>query len=252
MAAQVCPYCVEPIVGKVQREHVFPNSWYPDGTDSASTRPLVPSCATCNGEYGKIEARLLSVWGLGVPNDKPASKGIPRRVLRSLDPTAARGPRDIAMRDRALRATRRKRHVLPAGGAGAFPTVEKRPERWGTAKSGLWIKGAPALPLSPADVEAFTRKLVRGLFFIGNGVPLGKQVVIETFVPSRESWPEIGAMIRDKKLVSGGVPPGFVFWPAKASDNPEATLWFFRIWGAYVLGAATTPGPSQISGRDAS
>ncbi len=52
-----CPFCGKQDV-ELTREHVFPESWYPDGTPQA-LMVVVPACWPCNQRHAAIESRLF-------------------------------------------------------------------------------------------------------------------------------------------------------------------------------------------------
>jgi hypothetical protein len=237
----VCPYCLRAIVGRVENEHVFPASWYPDGTDPTIQRLTVPSCGPCNREFGKIEKRLWHTWGLCLSHKGDANRGIAERVISSLNPSHAKLPRDAYFREKTRDSIVARSQVLDPGSTGAFPGLGTPQVSWGRSREGLWVKGAPGLRLDAKDVEAFTRKLVRGLFFLSSGQPLPSDCTIQTFVASEESRPLWQKMIRQFKMRAQGVPPGFVFWAKVVDGCPLCSLWFFLVWGCLFLQAATLP-----------
>lgn len=53
----VCPYCAAEDV-PLTIEHVFPESWYPDGVRQEDMFKG-PACGPCNHSHGKIENRLF-------------------------------------------------------------------------------------------------------------------------------------------------------------------------------------------------
>jgi hypothetical protein len=87
-----CAYC-STVVEKVEKEHVFPESWYPDGTPR-DRMVLVPACRKCNGDFGRIEERMLLPLALALPDDAD-TQSILARATRGLDPSAGRNVQDI-------------------------------------------------------------------------------------------------------------------------------------------------------------
>ena len=236
----LCPYCARPIEGRAETEHVFPASWYPDGTDSSIQRLVVPSCAGCNREYGKIEARLLRVFALGLPDDNPAARGIGERAVRALNPDDAHNAVDAYHRAKARRSIISSAKFVPLDSPGHFPGVrlDLRAD-WGPSSSGVWVKGARALSFRAGDLEAFAAKLVRGLFYLGSaGTPIPKEAVIQTYFAPPEVWPKCARMTQDLQMVLGGVPPGFLFWATAVSRTNYTSLWFFKIWDTFLFQAA--------------
>jgi hypothetical protein len=64
----------------MEAEHVFPESWYPNGTPRASM-VLVPACRKCNGDHGRIEERTFLPLVGGLPCGDPAIRSIIDRAL---------------------------------------------------------------------------------------------------------------------------------------------------------------------------
>src|SRR5262249_31905445 len=154
----------------------------PDGTDPALPRPMVPSCRRCNGAFGKIEERLLRTWGLCLPKGV-ANRGIADRAIRSVTVDRARGPRDNYYRQRTRTALMASIDFVGVDSPGTFPGMNASNVKWGPTKSGIWVKGAPALPVRADDVRAFTAKLVRGLYFLeSSGEPLPRDATILTYI----------------------------------------------------------------------
>ena len=63
---------------KLNWDHVFPESWYPDTTPNDLYKWKIPSCIKCNDDYGRIEKDLMIRIGLCLNPGNPSSK-------RSLD-----------------------------------------------------------------------------------------------------------------------------------------------------------------------
>jgi hypothetical protein len=221
-------------------EHVFPESWYPDGTASTWERPKVPSCSECNRAFGKIEERLLRTLGLCLRHGIPGTAGIPDRALRALSPKKGRNERDKFHRERAGRAVMSTVEFIPVDHPTAMPGIKPDlVEKWGQNPSGVYTKGSPALPFPKKDLDAFTRKLVRGLFFLGaEGVALPPEAVIKPFIVGEEAWPHCAQMIEQLQIPPRGVPPGFIFWARAVSRQNWTSLWFFQIWGSFFIQAA--------------
>jgi hypothetical protein len=239
----VCPYCRNEILGTVEREHVFPDSWYPEGTDPRIERSTVPSCSGCNRSYGKIEERLLRAWGLCLPDNAEASRGIPARVLRSLDQAAARNPRDADFRKKTRLAVQSRIDHYGHDEIGAFPGLEADSYAWGKKRSGVVVRGAPALTVDARDISAFTEKLVRGMHFVfTDGQILPADVAVSTFVVRQEVWPQLESMVHNWSMSAAlSVPPGLVVYTKMAIDDSRGSIWIFLIWNTICLQGATLP-----------
>src|SRR5712664_1013637 len=69
---------------KLTKDHVFPDSWYPESTPRTVQHWTVPACLPCNGELGLVEKEVFVRLGLCVNPQKVAATGISKRVIRSL------------------------------------------------------------------------------------------------------------------------------------------------------------------------
>jgi hypothetical protein len=249
MAPTICSYCAS-VTEKVEKEHVFPDSWYPDASPPVE-RPKVPSCTPCNRDYGKLEERLQRHWALCLDPDDPAVRGVPQRVWRSIDPKTGRDPRDADARANRKMRLKQSVTIVPSGEPGAFPALTGRPDHWRRANSGLYVRGAPALKLPVADVQAFTRKLVRGLYVHDFGICLPRDFQIQTFVISEKAWQVERGRITQWGMERRGVPPGFEYWTYTDPRQPLDSIWYFQIWGTIRLQAATLAAEQAIASAEA-
>src|ERR1035437_6096748 len=53
-----CVHCLR-FTDDITRDHVFPDSWYPESTPATVQRWTVPCCQPCNKELGVVESDLL-------------------------------------------------------------------------------------------------------------------------------------------------------------------------------------------------
>src|SRR6516164_1177736 len=75
-----CIHCRAKLVSGT-KDHVFPDSWYPDSTPKSVQRWTVPSCARCNRESGEFENEAFIRLALCVDPRKEAAKGLAKRAL---------------------------------------------------------------------------------------------------------------------------------------------------------------------------
>jgi hypothetical protein len=104
-----CAYCATDGV-EIEGEHVFPESWYPDGY-SRLLMLIVPSCRTCNDGFNRVEQRLFLPFMMSLPPD-PRMAGLTEQAIRSAEtnagtvPTPRRAPSAIGDGFRASRCAR--------------------------------------------------------------------------------------------------------------------------------------------------
>jgi hypothetical protein len=233
-----CAYCrIES--ERFEDEHVFPESWYPTTTPTGAAKIKVPSCSTCNRNYGRLEERLQRQWAVCIDTTNPAACGVWDRVQRSLRPEDGRNERDARIRAGNRDKLKRSVQTFPAGSAGQFPGFGAIEARWTQQPSGLHVLAADAVKIDAKDVASFTEKLVRGLYYHIHEAPLPDDVAVNTYVVAEDAWPALLKQVR--AMTPQGVPPGFIFWRGVAKDQPMYALWYFLIWGQVFLQASTIP-----------
>jgi hypothetical protein len=239
-----CAYCrVES--ERFEDEHVFPESWYPSTTPSGTAKLKVPSCSTCNRNYGRLEERLQRQWAVCIDTTNPAAHGVWDRVQRSLRPEDGRNERDARIRAGNRDKLKRSIQSFPAGSAGQFPGFGAIEARWTQQPSGLHALAADAVKIDAKDVASFTEKLVRGLHYLIYDAPLPADVTLRTYVVTKDAWPAL--LERLHGMTPQGVPPGFIFWRGVEKEHPTFALWFFLIWGQVFVQASTAP-PEFVNG----
>ena len=121
-----CVHCLEQATTK---DHVFPDSWYPESTPTTVQRWTVPCCVRCNGELGQAETEVFVRLALCVNPQKIAASGLSQRAIRSMGIRARElGENEKRIRDalknRVLKGARPiseegRRNLLP--GLGPHP-----------------------------------------------------------------------------------------------------------------------------------
>lgn len=236
-----CTYCVEP-VEHPEDEHLFPESWYPDGTD-ASHMILVPSCSACNRQLGKIEERLVRSLIMGLTPENPASHGVRERVFNGMNWLRAKGKTvDAQARDARARSGAwnrfmgRTQVVLAEEQLDVFPTRNPPQPSLIQNRVGLWVRGTGAVSFDPSDLQALGEKFARGVFRLRTGQPLPKGIPMDVRpvgwltaqeIIERMGWPPLGKH------------PSFIFWGNVTTEDAVASMWFFQMWGEQVLFVST-------------
>jgi hypothetical protein len=213
-------------------DHLIPRAWYPDSTPPDIEKWAFPSCASCNGEYSRIEERLLFAFGMCLDPDDALSAGIPARVMRSVNPAAGRTHRDV--RARAVRRVKAQREVtfskqVPA--AGVFPNFGPLP--------GTVYEEYATVSLSVADLSRMVRKFAKGLAYIQNRVLIGDAYIIEYCPYEEHSDPWVEHVFsRFGANLSRG--PGTVIHRAAAHEDPRQSLMRIELWGRFKVYAIVT------------
>lgn len=234
----VCAYCAKNVT-KTEIEHVFPESWYPDGYP-ASAMLTVPACSKCNRDYGRLEERLFLPFAVTLDGD-PLYQSVVVRALKSVDPSAAKGIRDIAYRVRARRRALRQLEVLTLADTDRTLWSPQRTRQVLsptelTTPAGIVANGVPGIRFNPDDMSEVGIKLMRGAYFAVKGRPLPAGTPCDARAFSQDAtsvWESTRLNWND-----GGHPP-FEARFAFGAENDTVSLWQFRLWGRYVISASS-------------
>jgi|SRR5579862_1787812 len=214
-------------------DHVFPQSWYPDDTPHGIEKWKIPACRPCNAEHGRSEEELLLALGLCTsPADRHAA-GITNKVLRSIDPSAARNRRDRAARlKKRARLLREIRRTSVPPQIGVLPNFGPQP--------GLAYPHYALVTIPARNLIKLGDKLVRGITYLEFGAEISGRYMIETHVTHDENAAEIDALVRSKGTQHYGG-PGVTVVRAAAVDDPVVALFHIDIWGRLRLRASVLP-----------
>jgi len=84
-----CIYCLG-YFENLTKDHVFPESWFPDSTPKGMEKWVVPACLKCNNKLGKIEEATYNKLALSVTKDEIAASGISEKIARKYNPSTAK------------------------------------------------------------------------------------------------------------------------------------------------------------------
>jgi hypothetical protein len=211
-------------------DHVFPLSWYPDTTPANEEKWKVPSCLSCNAEYGRIEQDFLFRVALCLDPDDPASQGIIEKTLRSARPSAASSDKD-----RTARAAKRQAILAEIMQGAEIPREATYPgmgERWNRP-----LEEQVAVRIPVDSVQRMAEKIARGLFYIKDGKLIAPPFQIEHFaVHSEAAQPILDAINRFGETYAR--PPGLVVRRAVAFEDGVSSLFEITFWAQFVTYAA--------------
>jgi hypothetical protein len=203
-------------------DHVFPESWYPDSTPLDLEKWQIPSCIPCNSEYGKLEQDFLIKVGLCLDPHDPASASIVQKALRSVKPTAARNPRDAKHRlgkGRRILAEALEGDQIPDH--GVFPGLG---DRWAETPG-----ERTAIRIPAHSFERITEKIVRGIFFVEDGIFIEPPYTIDFHaLPEDGIGPWREALDRWAKVYSRE--PGIIVRRAVAHEDGISSLFEITFW----------------------
>jgi hypothetical protein len=227
----ICPYCVEPIVGKAEREHVFPRSWYPDDSDPRYERPTVASCGNCNRTLGAVEQRLFYSITRAISPYHPNARGVRERAESGQDASGARTERERRARRKAANDVQSRIRYVDASEVVTAPIGAPAAAKDHLTPSGLIVRGHKVIGIDNRDLAVFGTKLVRGMYRYGIGACLPKETRIGVQLVDFESIYRTVEHLREKHGRGPfGVPPGIV-WCGGAVEGTMMSVWAFEIWG---------------------
>jgi hypothetical protein len=226
--------CVHCLNDPVERnwDHVFPRSWYPADSPLALAKWQIPSCIACNDKHGKIESDFISRVGLALEPDHPASRDVVERALRSMKASAGRDIRDSSMR--LARGRKILAETLQGAEIPIEATIPGMGERWGRPTEEQIAVLVPA-----ESFEMITKKIVRGIFYIEDGIFLEPPFTIDFFVLPEEAtstWAD--ALDRFGKIYAR--PPGLVVRRAVSADDGRSSIFEVLFWQQFKTYACVT------------
>lgn len=225
----LCIHCLQRS-DEMTWDHVFPVSWYPDTTPADLEKWKVPACRKCNEEYGRLERDLLVRLGLCVPPETAGAAGIVDKVLRTLDPGAARNDKD--KRARAADRARVIRELIPFNKPpteGVLPGLGVQP--------GVVYPEFAGVLIPSGSLERLGEKVVRGLTYIHHAKLLGTEYRIRVYVVNDEKVAKLRELLRTRgRLFERG--PGIAVYRAEWESDQLTALYRIEVWGQVPLHAA--------------
>ncbi len=228
----VCVHCVKNVPER-NWDHVLPESWYPNTTPQNMEKWKVPSCITCNREYGKIEQDLLIRLGLCLDPNHPDTKSLTEKALRSIKPEFGKNRRDKRARERKqkkiLRGTSVSHEVPKHGVLPNFGPAHEAGE-----------EGYISVNLPKHDLDRIAEKIVRGIAFVENGIFIDDKYSLDIFVLNDEGAKEIIDII-NKFGVTLSRGAAITVRKATIPEDPKSGLYAIEIWGKVKLYASVMP-----------
>jgi hypothetical protein len=228
-----CVHCLE-YVERITDDHLFPKSWYPDTTAKNLEKTTVPACRPCNAAHGKTEARLLKQLGLSFSHNNEATKGLPGKVLRGLDPLQAKNQRDEQHRKAARDHLAKNISIVPVDQIKNYRLLPGVNVDATALSQSHVVLGS----VQGSDVKIVARKFVRGLVYLDN----------ETFIDdeheiSMETDDHLGifsARTANKKRWERrpGILIEYTLFPEECK---QSGTFLIKIWNHLTLYAWSTP-----------
>jgi hypothetical protein len=226
------------------KDHVFPDSWYPDSTPEKVQRWTVPCCVKCNRDLGLVEKEVFVRLGLCVNPEKVAATGISKRVIRSFGIGAEALDEDearirVALKKEVFKGAKpysdeARAHLLPGIGPHPEAPVDQQ------IQIGI-----------PADkLNEVARKIIRGCeFWFSGGRIVEPPYEIEVFFAHQKDVPDVIRVFSQFDAFHFG--PGFRVRRGVAHDEPlsaiyEAVIWDSLTFYAVILAPSSAPAASKL------
>lgn len=224
-----CVHCGN-TVAEATKDHVFPDSWYPEKTPNDTQRWTVPSCSACNNRLGSIEKKVFSRLALCIDPRKAEAAGLSTKVMRSLGV----GVEGLD----AEEAEHRRKQKLgliaaikphdPAASASTLPGLGSHP--------GFKDEELPQIRI-PADLlNAVADKIVRGCEYSMASRIVEKPYGIQIFFVHDHNVPdELTRALNSSGAEKTHLGPGFSVIRVMAHDAPETVVYKITLWGTLVF-----------------
>ena len=230
---QQCVHCLNRF-DELTKDHVFPESWYPDSTPLNMEKWVVPSCLDCNNKLGSIEDELYKKFAICMTSGDIASSGVSKKVIQKYIFSSEEDERN-----KGRKLTNLKRLIkdvnwfdndkLPKNIMKNFGNVAKN------SKKSMLVH-IPAQLLNP-----FCEKIIRGLEFrLMDSLVYNNRKIQIIHLPdftefvSSEILQLNNILTKDGAKVNRG--PGFVVRYVK--DVHSSMLYHITIWGKWEIWAS--------------
>jgi hypothetical protein len=230
-----CVHCGKTLT-ETTKDHVFPDSWYPETTPDDTQRWTVPSCSACNNRLGSIEKKVFSRLALCIDPRKAEAAGLSTKVMRSL----GIGIEGLG----AEEAEHRRKQKLgliaaikphdPAASASILPGLG----------SHAGFRDEELLQVKiPADLlYAVADKIVRGSEYSFAGRIVEKPYCIQIFFLHDHNVPdELARALKSSGAKEAHLGPGFSVIRLTAHDSPDSVVYKITLWGTLAFHAVILP-----------
>lgn len=211
-------------------DHVFPEAWYPNTTPPNIEKWKIPSCTRCNNDYGALENDLMVRFGFLLDPNEPSSMGIVDKAIRAIDPNAGKSGKDKKAR------AKKQREILGLALSGRDIPHESLHPQFGLHEGQL-LESALAIRMPKGSINRLAEKIVRGILYLEEGVFVGEDYEISTYVLTDEAAAPIVATIQRFGTVHAKE-PGIVVWRATVPEDQTSSLFAIEIWNRAKLYSA--------------
>jgi hypothetical protein len=204
-----CVYCT--IADGLTRDHVPPKSFFP--TPRPANLVTVPACLKCNQGAGRDEDYFLATLMFSEAGVTPAGKKVwVDRLHRSYQ-------KNVGLRRKIANSLQHRQIFTPAG---------------------IYIGRGMTIEYDEARLERVVLKIVRGLYFREQGVPLDPTAEVTClFVREREHYEAIkqhNHMLRDSPSRWKGI---FQYRCGFVPNAPIGSMWLLWFWETHIFWVVT-------------
>ena len=237
-----CVHCGKAVT-ETTKDHVFPDSWYPETTPDDTQRWTVPSCGPCNNRLSSIERKVFSRLALCIDPRKAEAAGLSAKVMRSL----GIGVEGLC----AEEAEHRRKQKLglmaaikpyeSAASASMLPGLGSH--------AGFRDEDLPQVRI-PADLlHEVAYKIVRGCEYRLAGRIIEKPYGIQIFFVHDHNVPDdLARALRSSGADRAHLGPGFSVIRVAAQDEPDAVVYKVTLWGTLAFYAVILPsGETEVA-----
>lgn len=223
MPMSKCPFCLKSYKN-LTKEHVFPESWYPDDLPLNVEKWKVPSCQKCNSEFGKLEQEILILAVLCFDQNNSATKTISDRVLRSINANTGRNEKDRDARLKKAKSIWAKTFSVPISNKKPFPGFGYQKGYSEELHIGIDV---------PKGLGEIGKKFIKGIEYKLENHILDENFRVEARFCDEEAIKDIIGVIRKGKRYI--VAPTIEFYRYGTESSPKAILYEIRIWDKLII-----------------
>jgi hypothetical protein len=230
-----CVHCGKTVT-EMTKDHVFPDSWYPETTPDSTQRWTVPSCSACNNRLGSIEKKVFSRLALCIDPRKAEAAGLSAKVRCSLG-IGVEGLGAVEAEHRRKQKLGLMAAIKPhesAASASILPGLGSH--------AGFEDKELPQIRI-PADLlNTVADKIVRGCEYSLSGRIVEKPYRIQIFFAHDHNVPDVLARaLKGPSAKKVRLGPGFSVVRIAAHDAPDSVVYKITLWGTLAFYAVILP-----------
>ena len=237
----LCVYCLKPfdlndLDLQMEKEHVFPKSWYTSSDWEKTKSIIVPAHHKCNQKYQQIEDELRIRLALITVPGVEGLDSIRERALRAIDPNCGRNAKDRKSREKL-----RKRILSDAitnvkydSRKGFIPNYHTQIEH-GDNCSAMLIRSE--------SLWNFIEKLIRGITFYEDGLYIDTNWEIDCAVLHERNQDSLNI----QKLLNGfehestNQAPGLIVERHVTEHDHRMAMFKIEIWKHFIFRACVLP-----------